>query len=106
MAPIAETFKALGDPVRLEMISRLSDGSNYTVGRLSENLGITRQGARKHLQVLADVQIVSFRLQGRQTQVELERASLAASRRFISELEAQWDQRLDDLRALLEDTKK
>ncbi len=102
MIAIAATFKALGDPIRLEMINRLSDGSSYTVGRLSEDLGITRQGARKHLQMLADVQLVSFRLRGRQTQVELERASLAASRQFISELEAQWDQRLDDLRATLE----
>jgi DNA-binding transcriptional ArsR family regulator len=106
MTAIAAMFKALGDPIRLEMISRLSKGSDYTVGRLSEDLGISRQGARKHLQILADVRLVSFRYHGRQTEVGLERSSLAASRQFISELEAQWDQRLDDLRASIEDVKK
>jgi DNA-binding transcriptional ArsR family regulator len=101
--PVAETFKALGDPTRLEMIKRLSDGSSYTVGSLSDGLGLTRQGARKHLQVLADVDLVSLRPSGRQTEVELDIASLASAKLFISTLEQRWDQRLRDLRDFVED---
>jgi hypothetical protein len=37
--PEAKTFKALCDPVRLEMICRLSDSSLYTVDSLSDVLG-------------------------------------------------------------------
>jgi DNA-binding transcriptional ArsR family regulator len=62
--PVSETFKALGDPVRLEMISRLSAGSDYTVSRLLDGLGLSRQGARKHLQVLADVELVHLQPSG------------------------------------------
>lgn len=54
----AEIFRALGDPVRLEMVRRLTRDSRCTIGVISEGLGITRQGARKHLQVLADARVV------------------------------------------------
>jgi DNA-binding transcriptional ArsR family regulator len=100
--PVAETFKALGDPVRLEMIKRLSDGSHLTVGGLSGGLGLTRQGARKHLQVLADAELVSLQTKGRQTEVSLEVNSLAAAKSFITGLERQWDERLHALREFVE----
>jgi DNA-binding transcriptional ArsR family regulator len=100
--PVAETFKALGDPIRLEMVRRLSDGSPYTVGSLSDGLGLTRQGARKHLQVLADVKLVSLQTTGRQTEVTLDPITLAAAKSFIAELELRWDRRLQALRDFLE----
>ncbi len=100
--PISETFKALGDPIRLEMIRRLSLDSEYTVNRLLEGLGITRQGARKHLQVLADVDLVHLRAIGRETEVSLDLKSLATAKSFITELEAKWDERLMALREYVE----
>jgi DNA-binding transcriptional ArsR family regulator len=99
---VAETFKALGNPVRLEMIKRLSDGSYYTVGGLSDGLGLTRQGARKHLQVLADVKLVSLQTSGRQIEVSLDPASLAVAKSFIADLELRWDKRLQALREFVE----
>jgi DNA-binding transcriptional ArsR family regulator len=99
---VAETFKALGDPIRLEMVKRLADGSRHTIGGLSDGLGLTRQGARKHLQVLADVELVSLQTKGRQTEVSLDTTSLAAAKSFIADLERQWDQRLHALRKFVE----
>ena len=104
--PVSETFKALGDPVRLEMIRRLSVGSEYTVSRLLEGLGLTRQGARKHLQVLADVELVHLRSNGRETDVSLDPKTLATAKSFISDLEAQWDERLQALREYVEKNQK
>ncbi len=101
---IADTFKALGDPVRLVMIERLSDGKPQTVGGISGGLGLTRQGARKHLQVLANVKLVNFQTKGRQTEVSLETANLAVARSFITELELRWDRRLKALQAYTEKT--
>jgi DNA-binding transcriptional ArsR family regulator len=99
---VAETFKALGDPVRLEMIQRLSSDYKQNVGSLSSKLGITRQGARKHLQVLADVGLVSLSAKGRQTEVMLEVDSLLKAKSFITELEMLWDKRLLALRNFVE----
>lgn len=100
---VAETFKALGDPIRLEMVDRLSDGSWRTAGSLFDGLGVTRQGARKHLQVLADAKLVSLQSKGRHTFVSLEPTSLAEVKTFIAELEAKWDVRLHALREYVEE---
>lgn len=99
---VAHVFKALGDPVRLEIVRRLSDGSTYTVGNLSKDLGLTRQGARKQIQVLVSANIVQLKPKGRETQVTLDAASLELARRFIVDLENQWDQRLNALKDLME----
>ena len=53
---VAQLFRALGDPTRLEMVRRLSSGDDFTITTLSRGLDITRQGARKHLQILAEAQ--------------------------------------------------
>ncbi len=98
----AEVFKALGDPVRLEMVQRLADGSSQTIGQLSDGLGVTRQGARKQLQVLVSADVVRLTPSGRETQVTLHPATLELARQFISKLEAQWDQRLEALRIFVE----
>lgn len=99
---VAEVFKALGDPVRLEIVRRLSDGSAYTVGNLSKDLGLSRQGARKQLQVLVAANIVHLKPSGRETQVTLDASSLELARTFITNLESQWDQRLNALKDLME----
>lgn len=95
-------FKALGDPVRLEMVRRLSDGASVTIGALASGFGITRQGVRKHLQVLADALLVSLRPQGRETMVRLQPEVLAFAKAHILELEARWDVRLAALKAFVE----
>lgn len=95
-------FKALGDPVRLEIITRLSDGSPYTIGRLSENLGVSRQGARKQIQVLVSAEVIELHPAGRETSVTLNVESLQVARVFIDRLEKQWDQRLLALKELVE----
>ena len=99
---LAHVFKALGDPVRLEIVNRLADGTPCTIGALSENLGVTRQGARKHLQVLVSANVVELTPEGRETKVTLNTTSLDAAKSFIAKLEAQWDQRLQALKEFTE----
>lgn len=98
----AAIYKALGDPVRLEIVRRLSTGSPNTLGELSRNLGISRQGARKQLQVLVDAQVVHLRQRGRQTEVTLDTHTLQIARNFIAGLERQWDERLQALKNFVE----
>lgn len=99
---LANLFRALGDPVRLAMVERLSSGMPATIGVVSAGFGITRQGARKHLQVLADTGLVTLRAQGRDVQVQLDPATLERARRFLSELEIQWETRLQALKRFVE----
>ncbi len=98
----AQIFKALGDPVRLEIVKRLADGSAYTMNNLSKDLGISRQGARKQIQVLVSANVVFLKPIGRETLVTLDMSSLELARAFITSMENQWDQRLNALKNFVE----
>tara|TARA_R110000782_G_scaffold207003_2_gene295528 strand:+ start:1329 stop:1643 length:315 start_codon:yes stop_codon:yes gene_type:complete len=98
----AAIYKALGAPVRLEIVKRLSVMPSCTVGDISKNLGISRQGARKQLQVLVDANVVHLSQRGRQTHVSLDTETLRIARSFISRLERQWDDRLEALKNFVE----
>ena len=99
----AEIYKALGDPIRLEIVRRLSTRSACTIGELSTNLGVSRQGARKQLQVLVKANVVHLAQRGRETHVTLDAKSLEVARTFIARLESQWDQRLEALKKFAEE---
>jgi len=99
---VADVFRALGDPVRLEMVRRLTEGQRCTIGSVSSDLGITRQAARKHLQVLVDANLVALEPRGRDVIVELDPLVLEQARAHIAELERRWDRRLEALRRFVE----
>lgn len=99
---VAQTFKALGDPTRLEIVRRLSTGSSHTITTLSKGLGVSRQGARKQLQVLVSANIARLEPAGREIRVSLNTSSLAKAQSFIAGLEREWDQRLKALKELTE----
>ena len=98
----AQIYKALGDPIRLEMVRRLAMSSPSSIGELSADLAVTRQGARKQLQVLVNANLVQLQQQGRQTLVTLDRQTLDVARAFIAQLEQQWDERLAALKDFVE----
>lgn len=100
--PVAELFRALGEPTRLEMVERLSNGESHTISSLSEGLKISRQGARKHLQVLADSKIIILATKGRNTTVKLDRRTLDRGKNFIIKLELRWEKRLEALRDIVD----
>ncbi|MFN7161201.1 MAG: ArsR/SmtB family transcription factor [Candidatus Gracilibacteria bacterium] len=98
----AAVFKALGDPIRLRMMKRLSSGSSFNITSISYELGITRQGARKHLQVLIDAQVVRMEPQGREMIVQLNPDVLEKAKKYIDMLGKQWEQRLGALKDFVE----
>jgi len=100
---VAETSRAFGDPVRLEMVKRLSGGKPYTTSKVSSELGISRQRARKHLQVLVNARLITLEPKGRDVLFRVEPMVLRQAKMFITDLELQWDQRLDALRRVVED---
>jgi DNA-binding transcriptional ArsR family regulator len=102
MYQVTSVFKALSDPIRVEMVYRLSSGNNFSLGQLSTDLGITRQGARKHMGVLEHAQIIQLEKKGRTTEVRLNKESMELIKDFILHLEKQWDRRLLALKAFVE----
>ncbi len=103
MSELASVFRALGDPVRLEMVKRLSAGSPFTIASVSKGFGISRQAVRKHLQVLADANLVQMKPKGRDVQVQLSPENLEKAKAFIAQLERDWDVRLQALKRFVEE---
>jgi DNA-binding transcriptional ArsR family regulator len=100
----APIFSALGDPVRLAIVSRLSkDGPLPTIELKQCASSVSRQGVTKHLQVLEDVGLVESDRVGRDRQWRLQARRFAAMREYLDRVSAQWDKRLERLRAFVED---
>lgn len=63
LALVAERFRALAEPVRLQILDRLRKGER-TVGDLVRETGLAQANVSKHLQVLHDAGFVTRRKEG------------------------------------------
>jgi DNA-binding transcriptional ArsR family regulator len=95
----APVFAALGDDVRLALLSRLSTRGPLSTMRLSEGAGVTRQAVSKHLEVLADAGVVRSSRQGRERVWEVDAEPLLAALDWLRSISADWDRSLARLAA-------
>jgi len=71
MVPYSEmdddaVFKALADPSRRRLLDRLQGRNGQTLGELGEGLAMSRQAVAKHLAILNEANLVSWKRQGRE----------------------------------------
>ena len=59
-------FRALADASRRQLLDRLHQRNGQTLGELCQGLDMTRQAVAKHLAILAEANLVSWRRQGRE----------------------------------------
>lgn len=98
-------FAALGDPTRLALLQRLSDGGPASISMLAERFrAMTRQGVTKHLHVLAATGIIEGNRQGREHVWAVNPARLAEGRRCLEVLARGWDDALAGLKLHVEDS--
>ncbi len=99
----APVFAALGDPTRLELLSRLSDRRPHSIVELADGLKLTRQGITKHLLVLKQAGIVTSKRVGRESQFTVSPDPITQARDYLTRASAQWDEALQRLKALVEE---
>lgn len=98
-------FAALGDPTRLALLQRLSDGGPASISMLAERFrAMTRQGVTKHLHVLAATGIIKGNRQGREHVWAVNPARLAEGRRCLDVIARGWDDALARLKLHVEDS--
>jgi DNA-binding transcriptional ArsR family regulator len=88
--PLGQVFSALADPSRRHVLGFLADHGTATATELTGELPMTRQAVSKHLATLSEAGLVAAERAGRETRYRLTDAG------------AEWDDRLDALRAHLE----
>jgi len=96
-------FAALGDPVRLAIVARLCDDGPLPTIALKHGTRLTRQAVTKHLRILEAVGVVRSDRVGRDRAWRIETKALARTRDTLDRISAQWDARLERLRAMVED---
>ena len=99
----AVVFRALGDPVRLDLLARLAGSGGMTLGALVEGCGVTRQGATKHVKVLEDAGLVHSETRGRERHLSLAPGGLVAAQAHLDRIARGWDDTLARLKAHVEE---
>jgi DNA-binding transcriptional ArsR family regulator len=99
----APIFAALGDPTRLALLTRLSDGETRSIAGLAVGSRLTRQAITKHLTVLETAGLVSRVRAGRESRYAMRPEPIAQARSYLDAVSAEWDGALARLRAFVED---
>lgn len=96
----AETFRALGEPSRLQIVELLR-ARPFSVGEIADALTIRQPQVSKHLRVLAESGIVASTPLARRRIYHLEAEPFAEISEWAESLEQLWSTRLDSLDAYL-----
>ena len=96
-------FRALSDPTRRAMISRLMEGP-LSVGDLAEPFDMRLPTVMAHLGKLEEAGLVRSTKTGRTRICEADPKALATAQDWISAQSTAWNARLDRLEAYLDQT--
>lgn len=100
---VAEVFAALGDPTRLVLVERLASKGPMRTGDLVSGLGMTRQAASKHLEVLESAGVVRSEKQGREVVRSLEPEAVDEATAWLQGRVRMWEGKLEALRRFVEE---
>lgn len=97
-----QIFKALADPTRNTVFSKLA-GGQFNASQLREGLDITQPAMSQHLAVLKDAGLVTAKKQGRAVNYAINPDGLAEIRRWLTKYRAFWPEKIDNLKLVLKD---
>ena len=96
-------FRALADGNRRRLLDRLHAKNGQTLGELCQGLDMTRQAVAKHLSILEQGNLVSWRRQGREKLHFINPVPINdIAQRWIAKFERNQLQALADLKKQLE----
>jgi DNA-binding transcriptional ArsR family regulator len=99
---VGHVLAALADPTRRRLLGALAEEGQASASRLAARLPVSRQAIAKHLQLLEQAGLVSGGRHGREVLYQVETDSLEASARWMADLAATWDRRLNALKRAAE----
>ncbi len=102
-ALLDETFFALSDPTRREMVARLAL-RDMTVSELAQPFDISAPAVSKHLRVLERAGLLTSDRVGRVRRCRLEPSALQEAAEWVEAQRKFWEERLDQLAIYLDDT--
>jgi DNA-binding transcriptional ArsR family regulator len=98
-----DTFTALADPTRRQIIESLAAGET-SFGELADKFEMSRPAVSQHLKVLRDAGIVTARADAQRRIYRLNDQSLDEVEAWLGTVREFWSERLDRLEQLLGET--
>ena len=98
----APMFAALGDPIRLRMVSRLCAEGPLPTVQLQQGTNVSRQAITKHLYLLEESGLVKSERVSRDRLWRIEARQLKKIQAYLDQISAQWDAALERLRGFVE----
>jgi len=96
------TLWALSDPLRIEILDRVSAGSEITVSQLAAVVPITRQAVTRHVKTLEDAGLILGSRQGREHRYRVDLKPIDEAGQWLNARAKSWDQALNRLARYLE----
>jgi len=93
---LSRTFSALGDPTRLQILSRLAEGE-ATVSELAAPFPISLPAISRHLKVLESAGLIERDRDAQYRPSRLQVEPLGAASEWIETRRRTWEERLDRL---------
>lgn len=100
-----DVFQAIADPTRRAIILLLAVGA-MTPNALAEHFNSSRQAVSKHLQVLAECEIVRQEQQGREIHYHLNPDKMQAIEKWLEQYRNLLSKRFNQLDAVLRELKR
>lgn len=97
-----QTFHALSDPARRDLIVTLSKGPK-TAGALAEPYNISRPAISRHLRVLRNAGLVTVQVEGRQRWYHLATEPIDDVQEWLDDVSSVWKEGLQALKTFVEE---
>ena len=98
----SDVFNAIAEARRREILDTLNAGEK-AVGAIVSDLSMSQPQVSKHLRVLSEVGLVSYRSEGRRRLYRLEPARLRPMHEWLAKYEQAWNERLERMDGYLKD---
>ena len=99
-----DVFQAIADPTRRAILSLLAINS-LTPNAIAEHFNSSRQAISKHIQILAECQLVTQEQTGREIHYHFNPQKMKEADLWMEQFRAQWESRFDQLDELLNNPK-
>ncbi|MBC7864825.1 MAG: helix-turn-helix transcriptional regulator [Bacteroidia bacterium] len=96
-----DTFQAIADPTRREILNQLAYGS-LNVNSIAGNFNVSRVAISKHIKILTECGLIIIKQEGRERFCEAKFEKLTEVSEWVEQYKKFWLHKLDALEAYLE----
>jgi len=100
-----QTFKALGDPTRQQILGLLAN-KDMTIAQVAGHFDMTRAGVKKHMKILEEGALIHVTPKGRERVNTLNQQGFKAVADWVTYFDQFWDDKLGALAALVKEDLK